>query len=556
MRFSQDLIDRVREACDVVAVVSEHVQLRRAGRTWKGLCPFHQEKTPSFTVNPDRQIFKCFGCGEGGDVFRFLMEFEKLSFPEAVETLAGRAGIPLPQRGSGPGDESVYPVLEWAAQFYRNALAGRTGAEARSYLERRGVDKESIERFGIGWAPPGWSALLDAGRWSAALLERAGLALANDRGGHYDRFRARVVIPIRSALGRTIGFGARALGAEEPKYLNSPETELFHKGKVLYGLSEAREALKERKEALVVEGYMDAVAVSQAGFRNVVASCGTAFTEDQARVLRRYVDAAVLCFDGDLAGIRAAWKSAGTFLGAGLEVRIAVLPEGEDPDSLVRSRGREAFGDVLRQAPGIVGFARTALLDRLEKREDLLKALAYLGSRIDDAIRRRALLQDAAEQLRFDEATLVREALRLSDRKTASPHRAEAADRDRIGRAFLALLLSERAVPEEILVPAEAFREEPVRELYLRWLELRNRGEARPLTSIMEDDGARPVAAEILAEESDGATLADLVPRMRERARLARGKVIREAIQDAESRGNRDEVERLLKELQSLKLGT
>jgi DNA primase len=561
MKYPPDLIERVREGSDIVSVVSEHVQLKRAGRTWKANCPFHQEKTPSFTVNPDRQIFKCFGCGEGGDVFRFLMEFEKMSFPEAVEYLANRAGIPLPQKGwTGPEEESVYPPLEWTAEFFRRELSGRTGGPAREYLERRGLESGVLERYGLGWAPAGWSNLLEAAgkRYSLSLLERAGLVIPNDRGGHYDRFRGRVMIPIRSALGRTIGFGARTLGDEEPKYLNSPETEVFSKGRVLYGLAEAKEALKETAEALVVEGYMDALTLAQAGFRQVVASCGTAFTEDQARVLRRYVDRVVLLFDGDLAGIRAAWKSAGVFLGQGLEVRVIALPDGHDPDSFVRERGAEAMEVLRAEAPGVVSFARETLLGRLEKREDLVKALAYLGARIDDPIRRRILLQEAAESFRFDEATLVREAARLRGEaagKARVPAKSGGAaeKRDLLGRQYTAWVLGGGEIADDELLPDEAIRETLVREMYARWRALRAEHAGSALARLMDDAAQRPLVAELLAGDDEGAEIDAVMTRLRERVSRVRGAELRDAIRDAEARGDAETVERLLRELQTLK---
>ena len=563
MRFSPEFLDRVRDATDIVAVISEHVQLKRSGRTWKARCPFHQEKTPSFTVNPDRQIFKCFGCGIGGDVFRFLMEFEKLSFPEAVELLAERAGIPLPRGGwSGPPQESVYPALEWAAGFYRKSLAGPTGAKARDYLDARGLGREVQERFGLGWAPPGWSNLLEhAGkRYPVPLLERAGLVVTNAQGGHYDRFRARVMIPIRSALGRTIGFGARTLGDEQPKYLNSPETEVFSKGRVLYGLPEAKEALKETGEGVVVEGYMDALALAQAGIANVVASCGTAFTADQARVLHRYVGKAVLLFDGDAAGIRAAWKSAAVFLGEGLEVRVVALPEGEDPDSFVRRHGAETMREWIARAPGVVGFAHDTLLGRVAKREDLLKAFAYLGARVDDPIRRRVLLQEAAEQFRFDEAVLVQEARRM--RRTGGDWKAEAkapaptGPVDRLGRFYLATLLSRGEVGPEDLLPEEVLREEGLQDLYRRWLALREGEQGNATARLLEEEGTRDLAAEILSESREGEEGTEwdqVLARLRGRVQKARGEAIREAIREAEAEGKSEEVVRLLRELQGLR---
>jgi len=557
MRIPPETIDRIRDATDIVAVVSEHVQLKRSGKTWKALCPFHQEKTPSFIVNPDRQIFKCFGCGEGGDVFRFLMEVEKLSFREAAETLANAAGVPIPRSSwSGPEEQSVYPVLEWAAGFYRKELQGRNGGAAREYLEARGVTPATVERFGLGWAPPGWSNLLNAAgsRYAPSLLLRAGLVAQNDRGGHYDRFRDRLIIPIRSALGRAVGFGARTLGNEEPKYLNSPETEVFIKSRLLFGLSEAREVLKAAEDVVVVEGYLDAMALAQAGIGNAVASCGTSFTEDQARILRRYVERAVLVFDGDTAGLRAAWKSAGVFLGEGLDVRILALPDGHDPDSFVREHGGAAMQTLLAEAPGVVGFARDSLLGRLEKREDLIKAFAYLGARIEDPIRRRVLLQQAAEQFRFDEETLAREAARL--RGETRPKERTAAPQERkdvLGRVYLAGLLGEERVSDGELVPPAAFREAGLRQVYARWLELREHGESNPRGRLLEDESLRALTAEILAEEAAGTPFPDAAARLQERVRAARGRELKDAIQEAESQGKMSEVDRLLRELHALK---
>ena len=559
MRLPPELIDRIRESADIVAVVSEHVQLKRTGKTWKALCPFHQEKTPSFHVNPDRQIFKCFGCGEGGDVFRFLMEFEKLSFPEAAEMLATASGIPIPRRNwTGPEEQSIYPVLEWSAGFYRRELTGRTGEGARGYLEKRGLGKDVIEKFGLGWAPPGWSNLMNAaaGKYPTELLLRAGLVIENDRGGHYDRFRERLVIPIRSALGRAVGFGARTLGSDEPKYLNSPETEVFNKRRILYGLSEARQALKDADEAWVVEGYMDALSLAQAGIECAVASCGTAFTEEQARILKRYVDRTVLIFDGDTPGLRAAWKSAAVFLDAGLDVRIVALPEGHDPDSFVREKGAEALRKLGAEAPGVVGFAQHALLDRLEKREDLIKALAYLGSRVDDPIRRRVLLQEAAERFRFDEATLAREAARQRGGKApkskgARPESPQ--EKDTLGRLYVAGLLSEEFVADDDVIPGFALREKPLRRVLARWLELRESGESNPRNRLLEDESFRAVAAEVLAVEEGETVFADVVDRLHERVRAVKGSELKDAIAVAETQGDPDEVDRLLRELHSLK---
>lgn len=561
MKYPPEIIDRVRESTDIVAVISEHVRLKKAGRAMKGLCPFHQEKTPSFHVNPDRQIFKCFGCGAGGDVFRFLMDAEKMTFPEAIQLLAGKTGIPLPRLGWAPSEEqSVFPVLEWAASFYRTELAGRTGGPAREYLQKRGLLPETVARFGLGWAPPGWDGLLKAvdRRFTPALLARAGLIIESERGGYYDRFRSRVIVPVRTPLGRTVGFGARTLGPEEPKYLNSSETEVFQKGKILFGLPEAKEFLKNVEEAIVVEGYMDTMALSQGGIGNVVASCGTAFTENQAALLRRYVERAVLLFDGDPAGIRAAWKSAGTFLAAGLTVRIVALPSGHDPDSFVREKGADELKSAIAEAPGVVGFAQNVLLDRVERREDLIKAFAVLGSVIDDPIRRRLLLQEAGERFRFDEETLIRETASLRGEKRQArpatvPRPSEGA-KDPLGRAYLGMLLAQADPPEEHVIDPSSLREAGLRELYGRWQELREEGMPQPQSRLLEDPVYRDQVSELLAEEDWPAeAMQEVVGRLEARVRKEKGKTLQEAIREAEARGDPALARQLLAEHQALK---
>ncbi|NNF06870.1 MAG: DNA primase [Candidatus Eisenbacteria bacterium] len=560
MTLAPDLIERIREATDIAAVIGEHVNLKRSGRTFKGLCPFHKEKTPSFIVNPDRQIFKCFGCGEGGDIYRFLMDFDKLSFPEAVQSLADRAGIIVPKsKWDGPQEESVYPVLAWAENHYQELLAGPGGAGATRYLKERGISDYVREKYGLGWVPDRWDTLLQAmgRRTTQAMLSRAGLVTKKDGGGYYDRFRGRVMIPIRSALGKTIGFGGRTIDGGEPKYLNSPETETFIKGKVLYGLSEAREALKEHGFAIVVEGYLDVFALVQGGFQNTIATCGTAFTVDQARVLKRYVDKVIIAFDGDKAGVRAAWKSAGIFLGEGLDVRILNLPAEDDPDSYIRREGPEAMSEKLSQSPTVVGFARDVLLGQLERREDLLKAFAYLGAKIEDPIRRRVLLQEAAESFRFNESVLVGESNRQR-KPQATQRKMRPETQDRVGRLYLGRLIEGiEGFSEDLLVPEEAIMESELRHLYATWLSLWQSGDPDPKHTLLNDDANRSLTSALLAgdlPETD--QMEQVTKRLRDRVVQAEGKKIQHAIRQAETRGDDAEVIRLSRELQSLRGGT
>ena len=409
------IVDRVRDATNIVDVIGATVELKKAGTNLKGLCPFHQEKTPSFVVSPSKQLYHCFGCGQGGNVFTFLMELEKLSFGEALERLAERAGIELPRVAAGAAGESdrVLAALEWARDFYRRVLDSRAGEPARAYLERRGLRPATIDAFGLGVAPDDWSALLDRAvkSFPAPVLEKAGLIIARPSGGgHYDRFRNRFMIPIVSPAGRTVAFGARALSdADQPKYLNSPETIVYRKGSALFGLPQARAGLRERGEMVLVEGYMDVMSLHEAGLAHAAGCCGTALTSDQVRMARRFVQKIVLLFDGDPAGVTAARRALGVVLAEGVSASVVLLPGGTDPDAFVRSHGSEAMERLLESRLDAVEFVET--LQRLPASqmtvEDALHTLRDLLAVVPDAIARRLLVQKAAERFRFSETVLA-----------------------------------------------------------------------------------------------------------------------------------------------------
>ncbi len=356
-RIPDATVDEIRDRSNIVDLIGRFVSLKRAGSNYKGLCPFHEEKTPSFNVNPDRQIFHCFGCGEGGNVFTFLMRRENLTFPEAARTLARECGVDIPETGWQERglSERLCGALEVAQELYREALAGPIGAGARAYLAQRGIDAAEAERAEVGFAPDSWDALareLTRRKIPATVGEQAGLLAARNSGGHYDRLRGRLTFPIRDARRRLLGFGGRALGpGQEPKYLNTPETPLFRKREALYGFPHALEAIRRAERVVVVEGYFDVLAMRRAGIDEAVATSGTALTADHARSLRRRTRELVLVFDGDEAGRKAMERALELLLAQDLRVRAAMLPAQDDPDTLLEREGADALRKLVDAAP-------------------------------------------------------------------------------------------------------------------------------------------------------------------------------------------------------------
>ncbi|HEU5321822.1 MAG TPA: DNA primase, partial [Methylomirabilota bacterium] len=442
--YPAPVLDEIRGAVDIVDLIGRHVNLRKAGANWKGLCPFHAEKTPSFMVNPAKGIFHCFGCGVGGDVFGFVMRQDRLTFPEAVRMLARAAGVALPEDRGAPREggarEELLRAVDLAARFYAETLWKPSGARARHYLEQRGIDPEVARRFGLGYAPDGWETLLGVMRSegvSEETLVAAGLAVARDnRAGAYDRFRGRLLFAIRDLQGRVVAFGGRAFGDEQPKYLNSPETPLYTKGNLLYAADLARPAIQTRNRALLVEGYVDCLMAHQHGFTETVAALGTAFTGAQLGLLRRYCDEVVTFFDADAAGQKAAERAeellepttggaawsinrSGGFEAAGaLRVKVALLPAGHDPDTFLREEGAPAFEERIGAARSLLAYA----LDRAiapdgaagpRARANAFARAALLLAKVTDAQEAAALSREAALKLGVDATQLWIEAQRL-----------------------------------------------------------------------------------------------------------------------------------------------
>ncbi|HEX3377917.1 MAG TPA: DNA primase, partial [Candidatus Acidoferrales bacterium] len=427
--------DRVKQQADIVRVIGEYVRLKKSGQNFSGLCPFHSEKTPSFSVNASKQFYYCFGCGVGGDVFKFVMEMDKITFPESVRAVAEKCGIAIPApRERSPEERKENQQRTSLVELHREATVFFTqqlnttpeGRAAKAYLLDRGLDSEAMAHFGIGFAPSGGDALLRAfkQKFPEKALEVSGLFSRDQNGRLYDRFRRRVMFPIANDSGKIVAFGGRALGDDMPKYLNSPETPIYSKSNILYHLDRAKDALRQRDFAVLVEGYMDAIAVARAGVSNVVASCGTSLTEPQVKLLNRFTRRIIVNYDPDTAGQNATERSLTILLEQGAEVRVLALPGGKDPDSFIRSEGPAAYIKLLNEAPPYIDYliSRARKMD-MSTGEGKLRAVNFLMpyvQRVSDRILRSEWATQIAQQLRIEEPVL-----RESMRKAASERRSE-----------------------------------------------------------------------------------------------------------------------------------
>jgi DNA primase len=513
--------EKVKQQADIVRVIGEYVRLKKTGQNFTGLCPFHQEKTPSFAVHPVRQIYHCFGCGAGGDVFKFVMELDKCTFPEAVRTVAEKCGIPIPRpRERSPEERRenqqraalVDIHREAAAYFARQLHQSPEGKVARAYLEDRGLNHEAMTRFGLGFAPSSGDALLRhlKAKYPEKLLEISGLFSRDQSGRLYDRFRRRIMFPIANDAGKVIAFGGRALGDDMPKYMNSPETPIYSKSNVLYHLDRAKEAIRQNDFAILVEGYMDAIAVARAGIANVAASCGTSLAEPQIKLLGRFTRRVVVNYDPDTAGQAATERSIALLLEKEFDVRVLALPGGADPDKFLKEQGAEAYRKLLAQAPPYLDYliGRARQMDR-STAAGKLAALNFLMpyvQRLPNRLARSEWATRIASELRVDEPVL-REALR----RAAAERRSEVKPK--------AELLAPPVRPAErrlmqMLVEAEGFREKLAREIASdslhRGLETERIFEV--LVSI-SSQGGRPEAAALAAvlEERDRRVLFEVL---------------------------------------------
>ncbi|MBK8231319.1 MAG: DNA primase [Candidatus Eisenbacteria bacterium] len=582
---SDPFVEQVRSATDVVGLIGAQVELKRVGNRFRGLCPFHREKTPSFYVSPDHQTYHCFGCGEGGDAFSFLMAHEKLSFPEALQYLAEKAGIALPERRGPSGDtvERIRAALKIARGFYRERLLGAAGADARAYLQKRGIGTEIAERYGLGVAPDAWDGLLSYARRfvSERALIEAGLAIEADGGRVYDRFRNRLMIPIDSPSGTPVGFGGRILGPEEPKYLNSPETAVYRKGTTLFGWREARDAMREASFVAVVEGYFDVIAFAQAGLGAAVGSCGTALTPEQCTMLHRIGRTVIFLFDGDGAGFRAALRALPIAVGVIDDVRVAFPPAGLDPDLWVREHGAEAVQAALLEARAPLAFLEEQVsLGTLPKRDAVDRAAEILAN-LSDPLHREMAVQEASGRFglrpeAFEEKLrAARGAAKTGAPEVRPPARAAGAAPARQSasgstgassepwkRFESQCLISGLSYPEEATAMAEALEragsKSPAPGL-LRWIgeafaENPEEGSVRSLLAraTHECEYGAPLNALAMRETSPAILPSHLLARLETWRIERRMEALNGEIRRAGESGNRDEEARLLAEKQEL----
>lgn len=590
----QDLINHIRERIDIVEVVSDFVTLSRTGQNLKGVCPFHAEKTPSFTVSPSRQLFHCFGCGAGGDVFAFLMKIEGAAFPDAVREIGRRAGIEVPAVRGGPsvqawGQRERLERLNQAAAdwFHRNLLDPGAGRTAMAYLLTRGIQRDTLEAFGLGFALPEWDGLirhLSREGSTAVELASAGLAVAREAAGkrpaeasgHYDRFRARLMFPIYDLRKQVIAFGGRVLDDGLPKYLNSPETPLFHKGRSLYALERAREAASRSDTLMIVEGYFDVIALHQAGIRNVAATLGTALTPDHVRTIRRFVTKLVLLFDPDQAGVRAALRTLDLFVDSGIGVRVVSLPDGDDPDTFVRKQGAAAFSHLQERAPSLLDFAVEHSLkgagsgtveDRIRSVDEILRILQKTTNRIE----KEEYLRRVAERLGINQKHLIdRYPELLPKRDRNNPRSAAPTGSDRRFRGspeerdLVHLLLQGKLSAAAVrALSAAAFTVPACRrivEIGLRHLDEDGRVLVRPvLDEALADPACGPVATELSLlerhyDDLDAYVRGCLDALERKQRQVVLGELIAQ-LRAAEQEGRTEDVRRLNVRVNELRVG-
>ena len=539
-----EFIDRVRAESDIVSVVSEYVSLQKKGKNFWGCCPFHHEKTPSFSVAPDKGFFYCFGCQSGGDVFQFLMKTDQISFMEAVSKIAQQLHIPLPEKEKSAAElkrekeiSNIYRINEMARDFFYNCLTKTGyGKAAMQYLLNRGITQQAIDTFKLGFAPPGWDKLSVAFAErgvDSELLVKAGLTSQRPSGeGSYDRFRNRIMFPICDRRGRVIGFGGRVMDDSQPKYLNSPETVLFNKRHTLFAYSHSCKSIAESGQAIVVEGYMDAITAFDAGITNVVASLGTAFTPEQGRILQKQAKEIIFAYDSDAAGMNATSRALETVRSLGLTIRVATVPDGKDPDEFIRKNGAEAFRRLVAQAPGLMDYQIRQALDttdytRLEGKAGVIAKILPSLSQLNNAVEIDGYIRKLSQTLAIDENAIRSEYQKYAFQNKKDKYVKQGKTGYNTGNVVLSShpvkknnaaeqFLIRIMVEDKALIPyvnvqltADDFQDEQRREIVKALWEAHRLGKlgmASALTASLSDKAASELSQVMMQETAEGDT--------------------------------------------------
>jgi len=583
MHIPENILEEILSRVNIAEVISEHIPLKRAGRNFKAPCPFHHEKTPSFMVSPERQIYHCFGCGESGNAFKFLMRYERLEFPEAVEVLARKAGVILPEirkEDSGaPGiSTQLFKVNQQAASFFISNLKDPSAAAIKKYLLDRGVKNESIDLFGIGYAPDKWDGLINFLRSKGvglSLMEKAGLILAKQRGGYYDRFRQRITFSISDVKSRVLGFGGRVLfdnkDKEQAKYVNSPETPIYTKGRNLYGLNLARDAIRKHDFAVVVEGYLDFIIPYQEGVCNIVASLGTALTREQIRLLKRYTHNVVIIYDADDAGQMAALRALDIFIEEGMNVRVVSLPEGLDPDLFIRQRGIADFRQLIHGAETLFDYKLKVLKSRYDIKEPQGKArisqeMLPTVNKFTDSILKAEYIKKFSEQLDVAEFFVLEELGKIKDdyrvRVGDFTPIEKRVDINPTEKLLIKLMLEESKLIDYIrkhLEPAD-FQDKRTTKIVSMMFELIAEGkkvEPNKIIGRLEDKDMMQCISESVfdhevAEENKARIVDDCIQRIKNKRMLSTRQRLQAEIRRAEVCGDQEAVARLREEFCNL----
>ena len=580
-RIPENILEDILSRIDIVELISGYIPLKRAGRNFKALCPFHHEKTPSFMVSPDRQIYHCFGCGEAGNAFRFLMRYERLEFLEAVETLAKKAGVVLPesQKQDYKATSTItqlYKINELATQFYERVLNSQEGLTAENYLIKRDINKETQKLFKLGYAPDKWDTLINYLRSkniSLVLLEKAGLVIAKEGGGYYDRFRDRIVFPIFDVKSRVLGFGARILAEKDKpvaKYINSPETPIYIKGRNLYGINLSKDAIRQSDYAVVVEGYLDFITPYQGGLQNIMASQGTALTLEQARLLKRYTHNVVMVYDADDAGQMATLRTLDIFIEEGMNVRVVSLPVGFDPDLYVRKHGIENLKNKIEDAESLFDYKLKTLklrynIKEIEGKAKISSEMLPTINKFKNAVLKSEYIKKLAEALNIKEDALLQE---LKNIKEERPYFANLAPEKKAlnlnptEKLLIKLMLEEKELISRIrqqLEPAD-FQDERISRIVSIMFDLIGQGkniESSKLINYLDDDEMLQCICESafkseVSLENREKIVDDCIQRLKRNRLILKKQRLQEEIKMAEDLGDEEKLHSLKQEFHHL----